>query len=409
MLTGLTGIDEKIAGLEYADDIMSKPFSYRELLARINVMLRIRSLQHELVVSRSQYQFLYENVPFMYVSVDEERIIRNCNACFTKKNGAAKESIIGKKIETFFSKADYSTLVKFIQSIQPHSISANNPVMTMVPLDPAIVPLSVSVSGVPMGEHNLGYSVEMVLQDISPMMILQREQRDARKQLYLSARLASIGTLASGVAHELNNPLTAILGFSSALMGRISENPQLDKEEFVQYLTIINAQTLRCRDIIENLSKFARETDARIGPFRIQECVMGALKLIMPKAAKKKITITSDIPDSIMATADQQKLEQVLIHVINNSIDFCKEGSLVNITVEGNSRFVELSIADNGPGIEADIVPKVFDPFFTTKKVGEGAGLGLAISHHIMEECNGTIEISSEIGKGTKVTLEIPA
>jgi signal transduction histidine kinase/CheY-like chemotaxis protein len=408
MLTGLTGIDERIAGLEYADDIVSKPFSHKELLARINVMLRIRSLQRELVASRSQYRFLYENVPFMYVSVNEERIVRNCNAQFGLKNGAPKEAIIGKNIELFFTKADHSALGKFIQSIHTHSI-ANNPVMTLVPLNPALSPLSVSVSGVHMGERNPGYSVEMVLQDITQMLKLQQEQRDARKQLYLSARLASIGTLASGVAHELNNPLTAILGFSSALLERMRGNDKFDKDEFTQYLAIINSETLRCRDIIENLSKFARETEAQIVPFRLKECVLGAVKLIMPRANKKDITIVSDIPEAILAKADPQKLEQVLIHVINNCIDFCKEGSAVTITVESKPRFVKLSVADNGPGIASDIVPKVFDPFFTTKKVGQGAGLGLAISHHIMEECNGSIDISSEIGKGTNITLEIPS
>jgi two-component system NtrC family sensor kinase len=207
----------------------------------------------------------------------------------------------------------------------------------------------------------------------------------------------------------LNNPLTAILGFSSALLERMRGNDKFDKDEFTQYLAIINSETLRCRDIIENLSKFARETEAQIVPFRLKECVLGAVKLIMPRANKKDITIVSDIPEAILAKADPQKLEQVLIHVINNCIDFCKEGSAVTITVESKPRFVKLSVADNGPGIASDIVPKVFDPFFTTKKVGQGAGLGLAISHHIMEECNGSIDISSEIGKGTNITLEIPS
>ncbi|HEX7510927.1 MAG TPA: HAMP domain-containing sensor histidine kinase, partial [Chitinivibrionales bacterium] len=255
---------------------------------------------------------------------------------------------------------------------------------------------------------NQGYSVEIVLQDITHMLKLQQEQREARKQLYLSARLASIGTLASGVAHELNNPLTAILGFSSALLDRMRNVEQFKKDEFKQYLTIINSETLRCRDIIENLSKFARETDVTLSSFRVRDCVHGAMTLILPKAHKKKITIASDVAPDVVAKADPHKLEQVLIHVLSNSVDFCAEGCSVTITAETSARFVLVYISDNGPGIPSDILPKVFDPFFTTKKVGQGAGLGLAISHHVMEELSGTIDISSDAQKGTMVVLEIP-
>jgi signal transduction histidine kinase len=294
MLTGVTGINEKIAGLENADDLITKPFSHRELLARIAVMLRIRSLHLELVVSRSRH-------------------------------------------------------VK-----------------------------------------------------------LEQEQRDARKKLYLSARLASIGTLAAGVAHELNNPLTAVLGFSSALLARLRENRALDRDEFMQYLGFINSATLRCRDIIETLSKFAREKGIRIVPFAIKECIEQSLKLINSKARKKNITFTSEIPDSIIVKTDSQRIEQVLIQVFSNSIDFCAPGGAVSITAKNDGDSVFLSIIDNGPGIPAEIIPKVFDPFFTTKEVGAGAGLGLAICHHIMEECNGAISVESEGKMGTKVLIEIP-
>ena len=114
------------------------------------------------------------------------------------------------------------------------------------------------------------------------------------------------------------------------------------------------------------------------------------------------------MPESLAARADLHKLEQIIIHVITNSLDFCGQGSAVSVSVENDDQNIRLTIADNGTGIPADIVPKVFDPFFTTKDVGQGVGLGLAISHHIMEECNGTIDIASEVGKGTTVTLEIP-
>jgi signal transduction histidine kinase len=231
----------------------------------------------------------------------------------------------------------------------------------------------------------------------------------ARAQLYRSARLASIGTFASGVAHELNNPLTAILGFSGAIMERIRKQENIDKDELAQYLSIINAETLRCRDTVENLSRFAREGDVQIREFLLAECVEGALHLVKPAAAKKRVTIRESVPPGTRVRADLQKLQQAVVYVLTNSLDFCSSGSLVSISAESDGRFVRMSISDNGPGIPQAILPKVFDPFFTTKEVGKGMGLGLAMSHVIMEECNGSMDITSEVEKGTTVSLDIPA
>ena len=410
LVTGLTDMDEKIAGLEYADDIVSKPCSHKELLARIKVMLRIRSLQRELVTSRKQYHFLYENVPSMYVSIDDKRMITNCNERFRVKNGVLKQEIIGGNIKDFFLKEDRNALDKFIESIRLRLSVKNDPVLVLTPVNSSLPHIFVSLSGVYMGdETGLGYSVEIVMQDVTNNIKIQQEQRDARKQLYLSARLASIGTLAAGVAHELNNPLTAILGFSSALLNRTGDNADIDKDELKQYLSIINSQTLRCSDIIENLSKFACEAETKIENFRICDSVNNVIRFIGSKVNKKNIKIAVNVPENIIAVADSRKFEQTLIYILTNSIEFCNEGSLVTIAAESASNMVKLSVEDNGPGIASDIVPKVFDPFFTTKNVGEGAGLGLAICHHMMEECNGNIDIESEKGRGTKVTLELPA
>ena len=408
MLTALSGTKDRVAGLQYADDIISKPFFHEELTARINSLLRIRGLQNELLLSKSRYQFLYDNAPYMYVSIDDNKNITDCNALFCTNNGIVKGQALGMSIASFFKREDHSVVDAFIGALHAKTKNIESPVLTMVPLRGPSKELYVALSAVQMIESAAHPDLVIVMQDISHNVKLEQEQRNARIQMYRSARLASIGTLASGVAHELNNPLTAILGFSSALIQRVRENTEINVEELSQYLSIINSETLRCRDIIENLSKFALEREVNIQDFPLRECVDGALRLIAPKAAKKNITIIASVPESLVARADLHKLEQIIIHVITNSLDFCNQGSAVSISVGKDDQTIRLTIADNGPGIPADIVPKVFDPFFTTKEVGQGVGLGLAISHHIMEECNGTIDIASEVGKGTTVTLEIP-
>jgi len=249
----------------------------------------------------------------------------------------------------------------------------------------------------------------VAMQDVTQNVKLEQEQKFARSQLYRSARLASIGTFASGVAHELNNPLTAILGFSGAILERIKKEEDLDKEELGQYMSIINAETLRCRDTVENLSRFAREGDVQIRNFTLAECVGGALRLVKAAAAKKQVALVEAIAAGTRVRADLQKLQQAVVYILTNSLDFCGSGNSVSISCENEGRFVRLKIADNGPGIPADVLPKVFDPFFTTKQVGQGMGLGLAMSHVIMEECNGAIDVTSEPGNGTTVTLDIPS
>jgi two-component system, NtrC family, sensor kinase len=408
MLTGLTGINEKIAGLENADDVMCKPFSHRELLARIAGMLRIRSLHHELVVSRSRFQFLYENIPFLFATLDMHGIIKNCNTQFGRKYGLSKKEILGKSLESFFRKDDRPLLSQFVRSLKEGSSDEFQPVLCMVPPGESSEPIWVSLNGMYMKEGQNEYNVEIVMQDLTRNIKLEQEQRDARKKLYLSARLASIGTLAAGVAHELNNPLTAVLGFSNALLARLREDDKIDKDEFLQYLGFINTGTLRCRDIIENLSRFAREKEIRIAPFALKECVDQSLNLINARARKKNIAFTAAIPGSIIAKADSQRIEQVLVQVFSNSIDFCPPGSAVSVAATGDGDSVTLTITDNGPGIAPEIILKVFDPFFTTKEVGTGAGLGLAISHYIMEECNGAISVESEGRQGTSVVIEMP-
>jgi two-component system, NtrC family, sensor kinase len=291
-LTAMSGQEDKITGLSLADEFITKPFDANELLARIKVLLRIRILQRELLVSKNRYE---------------------------------------------------------------------------------------------------------------------QEQKAARAQLYRSARLASIGTFASGVAHELNNPLTAILGFSSAVLERIKKNESMDKEELDQYVSIINAEAIRCRDTVENLSRFARESEVQTRNFPLRECVDGALQLVKSAAAKKHIALTATVQPQVLVRADLQKLQQAVVYILTNSLDFCPAGSAVAISSENDGRFVRLNLADNGPGIPADVLPNVFDPFFTTKEVGQGTGLGLAMCHVIMEECSGAIDITSEKGKGTTVTLDIPA
>ena len=408
-LSALTGQEEKVTGLLHGDDFVTKPFHPDELLARIRVMLRIRELQSQLFVSKSNYEFLYENAPHMYVTVDEKRRITDCNALFRTTTGISRAQAAGASFYSFFLESDRAMIQAFLDFLASESMHPPQPMFAFVNNKTPGEPLYVSLNAVEMKDRGPQGCFMVAMQDVTQNVKLEREQKIARTQLYRSARLASIGTFASGVAHELNNPLTAILGFSGALLERIKTDVEVDTQELGQYLTIINSETLRCRDTVDNLSRFAREGEVQIRNFSLAECIGGALRIVKAVAARKQVTIRDAVPADIRVRADSQKLQQAVVYIITNSLDFCTSGNEVSLSCDRDGRFARLRIADNGPGIPPDVLPFVFDPFYTTKHVGQGVGLGLAMSHVIMEECNGAIEIISDVGAGTIVTLDIPA
>ncbi len=410
ILVGASGqTQDNAAGLGYADDFITTPLCRDEVLGRIRVMLRMRLIHRELVESKSSYEFLYENSPYLYVVIDANRIVSDCNARFCSMVGLGKSEVTGAGFLSFFLAEDHKMITSFLDLFAQGSLPPSRPMVTGIARKGEREAVYLSLSAMSMGGGGLEGSFMITMQDVTHNVRLEREQRLARSQLYRSARLASIGTFASGVAHELNNPLTAILGFSGAILERAKKEEDIDKDELAQYLSIINAEALRCRDTVENLSRFAREGDVQIRDFFLAECVEGALRLVKSAAAKKRVTISESIPRGTRVRADLQKLQQAAVYILTNSLDFCSGGNSVAISAENDGRFVRMSISDNGPGIPQDVLPKVFDPFFTTKEVGQGMGLGLAMSHVIMEECNGAIDISSEVGKGTVVSLDIPS
>ncbi|MBN1602428.1 MAG: response regulator [Chitinispirillaceae bacterium] len=408
MVSALCTAEDKVAGLKYADDYLTKPFFGDELIARVKSLLRIRRLHIQLSQSKLRYECLYENIPHFYLSIDPDRKINECNRSFREIFRSCKPEIIGKDILSFFVEEDQPILKDFLTSLENSKRSSSHERIFTLLVPQHNHPVFVKLNAVYMGAESSGLSIVVAMEDVTRQMGLQEEKKIARKQLYRSARLASIGTLASGVAHEMNNPLTAILGFSSALLDRVEHDEKIDDEELDQYLRIINVEALRCRDIVENLSRFAREADTTQTHFSLTNCINDAIQLVRSKASRANISIVNEIKEVIEVYADQNKLEQVFVNILSNSVEFCQQGAAVRIfasvPVDYTKGFT-IKILDNGPGIKQEILPIVFDPFFTTKTVGNGTGMGLAICHKIMEENNGTIDITSEEGAGTSVIL----
>jgi PAS domain S-box-containing protein len=232
------------------------------------------------------------------------------------------------------------------------------------------------------------------------------EQKRQNERLMMTDRLASIGELASGTAHELNNPLTSIIGFSQLLMER--EVPDDIRED----LKVINSEAQRAADVTKNLLTFARKHAPVKQLGQINNIVEDVLKLRAYEHKVNNIAVVRKLhPDLPEMMVDYFQMQQVFMNIIINAEYFMtathKKGTLTIITRRQNSSVV-VSFADDGPGIPPENLKRIFDPFFTTKEVGKGTGLGLSICHGIVIEHGGQIYAKSQLGKGATIHVELP-
>lgn len=216
------------------------------------------------------------------------------------------------------------------------------------------------------------------------------ELRRKDENLLQSEKLASIGLLASGVAHELNNPLANILMNVNLLMEEPNENPSLYSE-----LQKIDEDTMRCKRIIDDLIDFSRHHDLNKAPCNLNSLVERALDIVKLGLNSKRIIVIKNLSNNNipLVYCDPDRIQQVLINIIINAVQAVPQDGILTATTCQNGNFIEIAVHDTGPGIPQGIRHKVFDPFFTTK--GEGTGLGLSISHRIVHDHGGRVEIES--------------
>jgi PAS domain S-box-containing protein len=234
--------------------------------------------------------------------------------------------------------------------------------------------------------------------------ITERKQMEAR--LMVTDRLASVGELASGIAHELNNPLTSVIGFSQLLLEQ--DMPEGIKED----IETVHREAQRAAEVVKNLLTFARKHPLTKQPVNINEVIENTLKLRAYEQKVNNIRVNTRLaPDLPEVMADNFQLQQVFLNIIINAEHFMIEAhnrGTLTITTKRSGDMVTTSFADDGPGIPQENLGHLFDPFFTTKEVGQGTGLGLSICHGIISGHGGRIYAKSEPGKGATFVVELP-
>jgi signal transduction histidine kinase len=244
---------------------------------------------------------------------------------------------------------------------------------------------------------------------IDKLEFAYKELKETQDQLHSAEKLASIGQLAAGVAHEINNPLGSIMLYANMLKRKIEKLS--DDAQSKEDLSLIIEEANRCKNIVANLLNFARQGKLRISSVNIYELISFITKMLLvnPDFSEIEIKINNEI-NSQEIEGDTDQLKQVFLNILTNACEALEYSSIKKILIDlkkSNNNLI-IEITDSGCGIPQENIAKVFTPFFTTKKMGKGTGLGLAITYGIVKMHKGEIKVNSTIGKGTTFIITLP-
>lgn len=261
------------------------------------------------------------------------------------------------------------------------------------------------VIATPIAEPTEGYRALVFIRDVT-------ERRARELQLLQAEKMSSIGVLAAGVAHEINNPMTSVAGYAEALQRRFREAPELAEDlrltDFPRYLEIIVREVYRCKGIIDSLLSFSRKSDGAFGKVDLNGIIGEVLELVRHQGRDKSIEIENNLLVPLPAVlGDASALRQVFLNLIMNGLQAIEGKGSVRIETALENGQVVAKVTDTGSGIAPDMLDQIWNPFFTTKVVGKGQGLGLAVTYDIIKKHDGLIEVQSQLGKGTEFTVKL--
>ena len=240
----------------------------------------------------------------------------------------------------------------------------------------------------------------------------ETEKQFMNEQIIESGKLASVGELAAGIAHEINNPVAIMVEEAGWMEDLIADGEDAfvkNKDEFNRSLKQIRTQGHRCKEITQKLLSFARKTDSRVQKTQLNDLIEEIVAISAQRARFANVELQVRLGDIPEVDISQTEIQQVFLNIINNALDAMdKQGGLLKISSRLEKDFIVIEIGDNGPGIPAPNLQKIFDPFFTTKPVGKGTGLGLSICYGIIKNLGGEIAVQSTVGAGTSFFIRIP-
>ncbi|MBM4139749.1 MAG: PAS domain S-box protein [Nitrospira sp.] len=366
-------------------------------VASLGAAVGKREAEEKLVISQQRLKGVIESAMDAIITVDEDQRIVMFNRAAEEMFGVSPADSMGQPLEQFlparFRDAHRHHVQGFGQSgVTSRKMGKLGTVMGIrtngeeFPIEAAISHNSV--------DGRKFYTV--ILRDIS-------ERKKLEEQLRRTERVAELGTLASGMAHEIGTPMNVILGRAEYLMDRVKDEPTK------KGLQTIIAQVERITRVMNQLLAFARRKPPERGPLQLQDIVENGLELFRERIEKSRVTVEPVLDKACpKVLADGDQMSQVVINLVMNALHAMPDGGTLRIGLAQEHGKVMLTVADTGHGIPHEDLPRIFEPFFTTKEFGKGTGLGLTVVKGIIDEHQGTITVDSEVGKGTTFTVLLP-
>jgi PAS domain S-box-containing protein len=379
-----------------------KPFSERELYTTIEMALHKHQMETMLRESEAKYSALVERARDA-VYVVQDGVIKFCNKAAEEITGYKEEELVGMPFLDLMA-PESRDLAE--QRYQARTASKEAPPVYEVKLrckDGTLKDVEASLTLIQYGGRP---AVVGFAQDITERKRLEEERRELEEKAQLASRLATVGEMASGIAHEINNPLTSVVGFSQLLM-------QKDIPEAISRdLGIICDSAQRVAGIVTRLLAFASQQKPERVYLDINDIIATTLALRAYEMETDSIKVITQLdPDLPRTMADGGQLQEVFLNIIINAeaemISAYGKGNLL-VKTETTDNTIRISFEDDGPGITKRTLDRIFDPFFTTRKVGEGTGLGLSVCHGIVTAHGGRIYAESELGQGATFIVELP-
>jgi two-component system, NtrC family, sensor histidine kinase HydH len=333
---------------------------------------------------------LVENMPIGLIAINDREEIISFNQTAESILGYLHRDVLGKNALEIIPPACMALLQGLKAEKKVIEEEIDSPLA-----DGRIISLEVIATALEEDNGNfLGYVI--LFRDITEMQHL-------KKEMERSERLASVGSLAAGIAHEIRNPLSSIKGFATFFKERYRDNPEDRKTA-----DIMVQEVERLNRVIGQLLEFARPMEMKRHWTSIQEVIRHTLRMIEGQAKAKNIAVRTDLPEHIGDIfIDRDKITQVLLNLYLNALEAMQDGGTLTVAVlPHEGRMVRIDVTDTGKGIDEKDLARIFDPYFTTRS--SGTGLGLAIVHKIMESHDGELRVTSEPGKGTTVSIFLP-